>query len=85
MLADDIADELLDISDIDSECRSCELPAQFGLPCKHWMIQVVVDDVPLALALSHPRWLHDGPQVLHDRWSMSWTSKLHLLSLGQVT
>jgi hypothetical protein len=62
-----------------TECRSaCELPIRFGLPCRHWLYKVFVDNVPIPLSLFHPRWLLDGPAVLHERWTMSWDLTLNL-------
>jgi hypothetical protein len=55
--------------DLDMGCSfGCELPARFGLPCRHWMYSSVVKDCPLPLSLFHPRWLFDGPAVLYDCW-----------------
>lgn len=63
--------------DLDMGCSfGCELPARFGLPCRHWMYSSVVEDCPLPLSLFHPRWLFDGPAVLYDCWVMSWDSEL---------
>jgi hypothetical protein len=58
----------------------CELPARYGLPCKHWMYTSVVEDSPLPLSLFHPRWLFDGPAVLYDHWVMSWDPELEAVS-----
>src|SRR3979411_2679792 len=63
--------------DPDEGCTfGCELPARFGLPCRHWMYASVVEECPLPLSLFHPRWLFDGPAVLHERWVMSWDPEL---------
>ena len=51
---------------------ACELPLRYSLPCKHWMYPAFVDSCQLPLSLFHPRWLFDGPAVLHERWHMSW-------------
>jgi hypothetical protein len=51
---------------------ACELPLRYGLPCKHWMYPAFVRGSQLPLSLFHPRWLYDGPPVLHERWEMSW-------------
>jgi hypothetical protein len=59
--------------DPDEGCTfGCELPIRFCLPCRHWMYNSVVEDVPLPLSLFHPRWHFDGPAVLKNRWVMSW-------------
>ena len=46
---------------------ACELPLRYSLPCKHWMYPAFVDSCQLPLSLFHPRWLFDGPVVLHKR------------------
>jgi hypothetical protein len=51
---------------------ACELPLRYGLPCKHWMYPAFEKSCQLPLSLFHPRWLFDGPAVLHERWQMSW-------------
>ena len=33
----------------------CELPIRFGLPCKCWLYQCVIDQVPIPISLIHPR------------------------------
>jgi hypothetical protein len=69
--------------DLDMGCSfGCELPARFGLTCRHWMYSSVVEDCPLPLSLFHPRWLFDGPAVLYDCWVMSWDSELSPPALG---
>jgi hypothetical protein len=30
----------------------------------------------LPLSLFHPRWLFDGPPVLHEKWKMSWSDSV---------
>src|ERR1700730_1239471 len=45
------------------------------------MYASVVEECPLPLSLFHPRWLFDGPAVLHKRWVMSWDLEL-ILALG---
>ena len=40
------------------------------------MYASVVEEFPLPLSLFHPRWLFDGPAVLHERWVMSWYPEL---------
>jgi hypothetical protein len=44
-----------------------KLPTRFCLPCKHWMYNSVIEEVPLPLSLFHPRWHFDGLVVLKDR------------------
>ena len=61
---------------------SCELPARFGLPCRHWMYSYIVEECPLPLSLFHPRWLFDGPVVLYDHWVMTWDPELAPLAMG---
>jgi hypothetical protein len=51
---------------------ACELPCRYALPCRHWMLPAVELRRQLPLSLFHPRWLLDGPAVLHDLWKMSW-------------
>jgi hypothetical protein len=60
----------------------CKLPARFGLFCKHWMYSSIVEEYPLPLSLFHPRWLFDGPAVLHDRWVMTWDPELAPPAMG---
>jgi len=68
--------------DPDKGCTfGCELPARFGLPCKHWMYASIVEECPLPLLLFHPCWLFDGLAVLHKRWFMSWDLE-HQPALG---
>jgi len=70
--------------DPDKGCTfSCELPARYRLPCRHWMYTSVVEETPLPLSLFHPRWHLDGPAVLHHRWVMTWDPKLET-ALGPV-
>jgi hypothetical protein len=49
---------------------SCELPLQQGIPCKCWMAHFYLNDLPLPPNLFDPRWLLDGPAVLHGNWEM---------------
>jgi len=35
----------------------CTLLVRFGLPCKHKLLQVVEDQVPIPYTLLYPRWL----------------------------
>ena len=59
--------------DLDKGCTfGCELPARYGLPCKHWMYTSMVEQCQLPLLLFHPCWHFDGPAVLHDCWVMTW-------------
>jgi hypothetical protein len=44
---------------------ACKLPLRYSLPCKHWMYPAFVRGCQLPLSLFHPRWLFDGPPVLH--------------------
>jgi hypothetical protein len=39
---------------------------------------VIADNVPIPLSLFHPRWLLDGPLVLHERWVIGWDSAPNL-------
>ena len=48
----------------------CELPIQFGLPCKCWLYQCVIDQVPIPISLIHPRWFYKGPPFVVF-WKMS--------------
>jgi hypothetical protein len=59
--------------DLDEGCTfGCELPVRYGLPCRHWMYNCLVEEVPLPLSLFHPRWLFDGLAILYNRWAMTW-------------
>ena len=42
----------------------CELPMRFGLPCKCWLYQCVIDQVPIPISLIHPRWFYKGPPFM---------------------
>jgi hypothetical protein len=48
----------------------CPLPLRFGIPCQCWMAYFYEHNLPLPLPLFHPRWLIDGPPVLHEQWHM---------------
>jgi hypothetical protein len=84
-LADDIEDGKEEEFELDPNvgCSfGCELPARFGLPCRHWMYSSIVEECPLPLSLFHPRWLFDGPAVLYDRWVMTWDPEMDLPAPG---
>ena len=59
---------------------ACALPLRYGLPCKHWMYPAVLRGCQLPFSLFHPQRLFDGPQVLHERWQMSWDNAKQALS-----
>lgn len=40
---------------------NCEMPIRYGLPCKCWPYNFVVDKIPIPFSLVHPRWFFDGP------------------------
>ena len=61
--------------------RSCQLPRQFGLPCKHWMLHFYRKNEPVPINLFHPRWLIDGPSVLREPWHLRLDN--HDFSKGQ--
>jgi hypothetical protein len=63
---------------------ACELPLRYGLPCKHWMYAAFLRGCQLPLSLFHPRWLFDGPPVLHERWKMSWSDSVQAPSPTRV-
>jgi len=48
----------------------CELPLRYRLPCKHWMLHFYRKNEPIPPNLFHPRWLIDGPPVLHKPWQI---------------
>ena len=48
----------------------CELPLRYRLPCKHWMLYFYRKNEPIPANLFHPRWLIDGPAVLHKPWQI---------------
>ena len=48
----------------------CELPLRYGLPCKCWLYNCIIDSVPIPVSLIHPRWFFDGlPYVVS--WQMT--------------
>jgi hypothetical protein len=57
---------------------ACGLPLRYGLPCKHWMYPAFLRGCQLPLSLFHPRWLFDGPSVLHEHWKMSWNDSTYV-------
>jgi len=53
--------------DPDKGCTfGCELLIRFCLPCRHWMYNNVIEDIPLPLSLFHPHWHFDSLAVLKD-------------------
>jgi len=48
----------------------CELPLRYRLPCKHWMLYFYRKNEPIPINLFHPRWLVDGPSILHKPWQI---------------
>ena len=48
----------------------CELPLRYRLPCKHWMLYFYHKNEPIPINLFHPRWLVDGPSILHKPWQI---------------
>lgn len=48
----------------------CELPMRFGLPCKCWLYQCIIDQIPIPVSLIHPRWFYKGPPFVIC-WKMS--------------
>ena len=46
----------------------CELPARFGLPCRHQMYSSIVEEHPLPLSLFHLQQLFNRLVVLYDQW-----------------
>ena len=46
----------------------CQLPLRYRLPCRHWMLHFYRKNEPIPINLFHPRWLIDGPSVLHEPW-----------------
>lgn len=53
---------------IKSACESfiydCELPLQYGLPCKCWLYSCVANIIPISISLIHPCWFIDGPSFV---------------------
>jgi hypothetical protein len=42
--------------DLDEGCTfGCKLLVRYSLPCRHWMYNCLVEEVPLPLSLFHPR------------------------------
>jgi hypothetical protein len=60
-----------DVFDPEIGCQQhYELPLRYRLPCKHWMLYFYRKDEPIPSNLFHPRWLIDGPPVLHHPWQI---------------
>lgn len=66
LLADDIVEGLVSAPST-TECTVCALPAQFCLPCRHWMLPAVHSRRQLPISLFHLLWLYDGLEVLEKR------------------
>ncbi len=72
--ADDDADEV--DPEPEQGCQLlCQLPLRYGLPCKCWLYQCIVEEIPIPISLIHPRWLYDGPDYVAG-WSMSFDPDL---------
>ena len=53
--------------------RRCDLPYQYGLPCKYWLYRCTWTGEVIPLSLVHPRWLQKPPEVVVG-WKMSFKS-----------
>jgi hypothetical protein len=73
-LADNIEDgkEELDFELFTDCTKGCAAPARFSIPCQHWLYPAAKNGTAIPLSLFHPRWLLDGPAVLHKPWKMLW-------------
>ena len=67
----------LDINDIKTvDCvEECELSARYGLPCQHWMIYAISEEISLLLSLIHSYWLYDDSDSLIRTWCMTFIVK----------
>ena len=60
-----------DLFDPKVGCKElCQLPLRYQLPCRHWMLYFYGKNEPIPINLFHPRWLIDGPSVLHTPWQI---------------
>jgi len=65
------AGETDNIFDPEVGCQEgCSFPLQYRLPCRHWMYYFYSKNEPIPINLFHPRWLIDGPSVLHTHWQI---------------
>lgn len=48
----------------------CDMPLQYGLPCKCWLYTCVIGFTPIPVSLVHPRWFFDGPSFVTS-WHMT--------------
>ena len=48
----------------------CKLPIRFGLPCKCWLYQGVIDQIPILISIIYSRWFYKGPPFVVS-WKMS--------------
>lgn len=50
------------------------LPVQYGLPCKCFLFNCLVDDEVVSPSPIHPRWFFDGPSyITRDSWRMQYS------------
>ena len=66
----DAEDDLIDAPPEGRCSYACDLPRQFGLPCKCWLYHICRRDIPIPISLIHPRWLFKAPEVV-AHWEMS--------------
>lgn len=62
--------EALDAIDGPKCTSACQLPARYGLPCRHWLYWASWMGIYIPLSLSHPRWLIDGSASDAMGWVM---------------
>jgi hypothetical protein len=68
---DVVAGKKGDLFDPENGCKElCQLPLRYCLPCRHWMLYFYRKNEPIPINLFHPRWLIDGPDVLHEPWQI---------------
>jgi hypothetical protein len=58
----------LSYSQFSDDCRTCELPLRFGLPCRHTLCLAYLRGDLLPKSVFHPRWWIYGPAIKEDRW-----------------
>jgi hypothetical protein len=60
-----------DLFDPKVGCKElCQLPLRYQLPSRHWTLYFYDKNEPIPINLFHPRWLIDGPSVLHTPWQI---------------
>ncbi len=66
-----------------NRCRTeCLLPVQFGLPCRCFLYNYLVEQNSIPTSLIHPRWALDGPDYVPKN---GWKMVLYISDVGQLS